>query len=393
MLMLMILHRMHLLAPMITPMLAPMLAHEPLRRHRGAHVRRSVQDVHSVVDEIGAHAVKPSAHMIEIHRGHAIGHEPILLHLRAPAVHELLVSAMRVPFRVRDAGAAELLDEGVVRAGEVEPLVFGVDVLVEPGAVAGLPFLAADHAELGLASARHVVAAVLELDDGFAGVAALPALLFGHFGEFLRRDIVWAGFGRVPFLAAGGTDFGFAFEADAEFAAVVGAPRLVSVDVFGFNPCAAAFSRAVEPIFGGEVAVFAIPFNFEFVIEEFLDAVKGDGFFIAAGGRHESGICSREFEGAAGTVMAHVVFAGCHLDTFAEGDILHASHAFNPVVISRKDGWVRCMLAYCCSGCTFFTGFTAGLTASLTDFEPLAAIGAKMEVKMPEDWSPGLLLL
>lgn len=50
---------------------------------------------------------------------------------------------------------------------------------------------------------------------------------------------------------------------------MVGAAAGVGVDVGRFDPFAAAFGGAVEPVFGGVFLVFAVPFYFEVVVEEF----------------------------------------------------------------------------------------------------------------------------
>ena len=79
--------------------------------------------------------------------------------------------------------------------------------VVEPRAIARLPFEAADHAELGAAATRHVVAAFLELDGGGAVEAALPAFFFGDLDEFLRRGVFGTFAARVPSVVAGAADF------------------------------------------------------------------------------------------------------------------------------------------------------------------------------------------
>ncbi len=56
--------------------------------------------------------------------------------------------------------------------------------------IASLPFEAATHAEIGLASTCHVVAAFSELDGGFTVVALLPALFLGQLDEFLGRFVL-----------------------------------------------------------------------------------------------------------------------------------------------------------------------------------------------------------
>ena len=88
-----------------------------------------------------------------------------------------------------------------------KPVVFD-SVVVEPGAITGFPFLAADVAEFGAAAAGHVVAAFFELDGGLAVVAAYPAVFFGDLGEGLGFGVFGAGTGGVVFAVTGATDFG-----------------------------------------------------------------------------------------------------------------------------------------------------------------------------------------
>ena len=80
-------------------------------------------------------------------------------------------------------------------------------VVVEPGAIARLPFQAANHAKLSAAAARHVVAAFFQLDSGRTVEAALPALFLGDLDELLRRGVLGALAARMPFVVAGAADF------------------------------------------------------------------------------------------------------------------------------------------------------------------------------------------
>ncbi len=181
--------------------------------------------------------------------------------LLAPPVELLLVPAGGVA----DGDPA---GQGHVHVGEA----VGFDgLVVEPGAVARLPLEAADHAELGAAAARHVVAAFLELDGGGAVEAALPAFVLCNLDEFLRRGVLGAFAARVPFVVAGAADFGPAALALAVFAAAVGAAAGVEVDVGGFDPGAAAAGGAVDTVFGGVFLVFPVPFSFEGIVEELIN--------------------------------------------------------------------------------------------------------------------------
>ena len=186
----------------------------------------------------------------------------------------------------------------------------GLDgVVVEPGAIARLPLEAADHAELGPAPARHVIAAFLELDGGGAVEAALPAFLLGDLDELLRRGVLGALATRVPFVVAGAADFGLAALAAAILAASVGAAARVDGDVGGFDPGAAALGGAVEAVLGGVFLILSVPFSFEAVVEELFDVFEVDALFCAAGGGHVLRVRCREGENAAEAFVAHAVFA------------------------------------------------------------------------------------
>ena len=113
----------------------------------------------------------------------------------------------------------------------------GLDgVVIEPGAIARLPLEAADHAELGPAPARHVIAAFLKLDGGGAVEAALPPLLLGDLDEFLRRGVLGAFAAGMPLVVARAADFHLASLAFAVLPASVGAAAGIGVDVCRSDP-------------------------------------------------------------------------------------------------------------------------------------------------------------
>ena len=186
----------------------------------------------------------------------------------------------------------------------------GLDgVVIEPGAVARLPLQAADHAELGPAPARHVVAAFLELDGGGAVEAALPAGLLCDLDELLRRGVLGALAARVPFVVAGAADFGLAPLASAVFPAAVGAAAGVDGDVGGFDPGAATLCGAVDAVLGGVLLELSVPFPFEGIVEELFDVFQVDVLFCAAGRGHVLRVRYREVEDAAEAFVAHAVLA------------------------------------------------------------------------------------
>ena len=169
-----------------------------------------------------------------------------------------------------DGGEGDPVDsrERDVDVGEA----VGLDsIVVEPRAIARLPLEAADHAELGPAPARHVVAPFLELDGGGAVEAALPAFVLCDLDELLRRGVLGALAARVPFVVAGAADFRLAPLASAVFPASVGAAASVDRDVCRFNPGAAAPCGAVDAVFSRIFLVLSVPFSFEVVVEELFD--------------------------------------------------------------------------------------------------------------------------
>lgn len=229
----------------------------------------------------------------------AAGEDCVSAFLLAAAVEFLLVAA----------GGVSRRGLGVVDVDHVVGVSVGAavgldGVVSEPGAVARLPLAAADHAELGPAPARHVVAAFLELDGGGAVEAALPALLLGDPDELLRRGVLGAVAARVPFVVAGGADFGLAALALAVLAAAA-----VGVDVGGFDPGAAAAGGAVEAVFGRVFLVFAVPLALETVVEELFHVFEVNAVLCAAGGRHVLWVRCGEGEDAAEAGVAHAVFA------------------------------------------------------------------------------------
>ena len=205
---------------------------------------------------------------------HPSGERFVAQFLFPPPVHFFLVAARRVVIVVvvTDDGGGEG-DPADSRERDVDVgEAVGLDgVVVEPRAIARLPLQAADHAELGPAPARHVVAAFLELDGGGAVEAALPAFLLCDLDELLRRGVLGALAARVPFVVAGAADFRLAPLASAVFPASIGAAAGVDGDVCGFDPGAATPCGAVDAVFGRVFLVFSVPFPFEVVVEELFD--------------------------------------------------------------------------------------------------------------------------
>lgn len=137
--------------------------------------------------------------------------------------------------------------------------------IVEHGAIAGLPLLSAEDAELGVTAAGHVIATFVVLDHGFAAVALLPALLLGDLLEGERGGVLGTFAAGVEFGAAGDADAGAAFRALAvsPFGSLVTPGRGEGADVFVPDKLAAALSGAVDLVLGGSLFVLEIPFLFE----------------------------------------------------------------------------------------------------------------------------------
>ena len=149
-----------------------------------------------------------------------------------PPVELFLVAAcgVVVVVIVTDGDPAGLGDVHVREAVGFDGLV------VEPGAVAGFPLEAADHAEFGAAAAGHVIAAFFELDGGGAVEAALPSFFLCDLDEFLGGGVFGTFPAGMPFVVARAADFGLAPLAFAIFPASVGATAGIDVDMCRFDP-------------------------------------------------------------------------------------------------------------------------------------------------------------
>lgn len=158
----------------------------------------------------------------------------------------------------------------IVGLGEVAAAIGEVGVVglfVEPQTGTPFPFGAAGEAELSTTATCHVVAPFYLLDRRFAVVATLPTFLFGNLDEFLGCRIFGTLARGVPFVVAEAADLCLAALAFAVFAAVIGSATRVGVNVGGFDPLAATFSRTVYSVFGGVFLVLPIPLYLEIVIK------------------------------------------------------------------------------------------------------------------------------
>lgn len=189
-------------------------------------------------------------------------------------------------------------------------------LVVEPWTIARLPLGAANHAKLGPAPARHVVAALFQFDGGGTIETVLPAFLLRNLGEPQCRLVLGAFTAGVPLAIARRADLGAATIAFAVLTTGVG----VDVNICRLYPFAAPFGRTVDAVFGGVFLVFLVPFHFEAQVEELLNVFKRYVVLSAAFGRHVLRVSYRQGENPPETGMAHAVFAS-KFGGFGDGDI------------------------------------------------------------------------
>ena len=211
--------------------------------------------------------------------------------------------------------------------------------IFEHGAIAGLPLLSAENAELGVAAAGHVIASFVVLDHGFAVVALLPALLLGDLLEGERGRVLGTFAASVEFGAAGNADAGATFRtlAVSPFGSLVTPGRGKGVDVLVPDELAAALSGAVDFVLGGSLFVLEVPLLFERVGEEFFHC---RGWFdgevgLAAFRWHGCRVGNGQFKHPFDAIVAHVVFA-VEGDCLGDGAVSPTGDAFN---LWFRGGW------------------------------------------------------
>lgn len=237
---------------------------------------------------------------------------------RQSFVPPLLLSSPIEFFLIAQRGIVSTAGEGssarhgihVVQAIILDRLV------IEPRAIARLPLGAANHAKLGPAPARHVVAALFQFDGGGAIEAALPAFLLRNLGEPQRRFVLGTFAAGVPFAIAGRADFG---AAPIAFAVLTVRVR-IDVDICRLDPFAATFGGTVDAVFGGIFLVFLVPLHFETQVEELLNVFERYVVLSAAFGRHMLGVGYRQGENPPEAGIAHPVVAS-QFGGFRDGNI------------------------------------------------------------------------
>ena len=223
--------------------------------------------------------------VVHVHLGEAAGEGFVLVFLVAAHVHFFFVGEVAGSMAIGMGSAGPFIEE---------TLFFG-QICREPGALAGLPFGAAEDAEFVEAGgwAPHVVTAFGAFDCHAAFAAILPAVLFGGLDEGCCFGVVGTLFlvGMV-FAVALGADFSVALGA----LAVDLAALAVDFDVLGLDPCSTALVRAIQSIFGGPFGVLGVPAFLEFALIQMHSHLGLDGSVTAAFGRHVLNIGGAEIE-------------------------------------------------------------------------------------------------
>lgn len=134
----------------------------------------------------------------------------------------------------------------------VQPVRFH-GFIVEPRAIACLPFQPTDHAELCCTTTSHVIAAFLEFHHGSATVAALPSSLLRCLKKFVRFFILGAFFRSMPFTVAQTADLGLATSTLTIF------PSIFFMNISWSNPFAAFSYWAINAILGRVFCKLSIP--------------------------------------------------------------------------------------------------------------------------------------
>ena len=200
--------------------------------------------------------------------------------------------------------------------------------IIKPWAIACFPFGATDHAEFGPTSTRHMIAAMDELNGGFAVVAALPAFLFGDLDKFLCCWVFGALLRAVPLVVAETADFCLAALAFAVFSAMISSTARVDVYVCGLDPFAASTSGTVDAVLGHVLLIFLIPRFFKSEVEQLIDTFEGYCVCCAAFRGHMLRIGNGEIENAAEAGVAHAMGA-FELDGSRYRYIGHTGQTFN----------------------------------------------------------------
>lgn len=146
----------------------------------------------------------------------------------------------------------------------------------EPGAIAGFPAKATDHAEFGSAATGHVVASFAEFYHGGAVETALPSFLFGYFDKTIGFFVVGTFAAGMPFAVAGTTDFGFAPPTLAISPSAIGTASQVEMYICWFDPRTAASGGAVDAVFSSILMILLVPSPLERVGKQLFYVFQRD---------------------------------------------------------------------------------------------------------------------
>lgn len=201
-------------------------------------------------------------------------------------------------------------------------LLYGV--VAEPRAFACLPLRPAYHAELGSATACHMIAAFLEFNHSLTSMAALPPFQLRLLEELVRL-FVSGTLPRIVHLPITPTaDLGPATATLTVLPAV-----LVAADILGLDPVAAPSRRAVNSVSRRELGVFLVPSLLEVAVEELLDMLDRNVVGGAALRRHVLGVVNGELEASLQTRIAHSVSALQSRALLRRYFLIHANNALD----------------------------------------------------------------
>lgn len=172
----------------------------------------------------------------------------------------------------------------------------------------------------------HVVAALFQLDEGFAVVASLPTLVLGHLHDAICLWILWTLPFRVELAIASYADL----SAAATTLCVLPAIREVHTDLRWLDPFPAASMRTVDTVRSSVLLIFSVPCPLEVVVEESLYIAKRDMVMSAASWRHVLRIFDGEEKLALEASVAHPV-ATAKEGGFVDWPVVpHADKTLNP---------------------------------------------------------------
>ena len=177
-------------------------------------------------------------------------------------------------------------------------------LVVEPGTVTGLPFVATYHAELCSAPARHMVASFFQLDHSRTVEAALPPFSLSNFDEGICFGILGTFSGSVHFVVtytANACPASFAFSYFA---------TILHVNMIRFDPLATMARWAVDAVSGRVLMEFPVPGLFELLVEELVDILERNVLRSATFWWHVGRVADRHRKDAAQAAMAHPVRTG-----------------------------------------------------------------------------------